>query len=267
MELSRLGVNTMTTKRWTIDQAAEMYEKHGIRNIGIWESMCDGRSGAQIRQLMRRHHMHVSHVCFGGSFTGESIIDRAGALERTMRSIEFSAEVEADCLLLVSGPIGTHGRDAALRLVSEGLAAVTPYAEERGLNLGLEPIHPMEITQWSVVTTMADAVALVQEVDSPYLGVYLDTYHIWWDPDVMHHIERCTGRIKGVHLADWRNPTRSFTDRTVPGQGVVPFKGLLGAIETAGYRGSYDVELFSDELWGSDYDALLQEIVAWFATI
>ncbi len=263
MERARLGINTMTTRNWSLAQEAEAYARHGIANIGIWESMCGGRSGASVRGLMAAHGLRVSHVCYGGGFTAASAEERARAIEQTRRLIAFTAEAGSDCLLIVAGPIGAHGRAGALGYVRDGIERVLPEAQAHRVRLGLEPIHPMEITQWSVITTVPDALELVDAIGSPGLGVFLDTYHIFWDPRVLSHIARCAGRIAGVHLADWRSPTRSFTDRTVPGRGVVPFGELIAAFEAAGYRGSYDVELFSDELWASDYEALLTEICAW----
>jgi len=146
----------------------------------------------------------------------------------------------------------------------DSLHRVAEAAEEREVDLGLEVLHPMDITTWSMVRTIHQGLDIIEEIDSPRLGIMLDLYNTWWDPDIKSGIVRAGNRIKGVHLADWRNPTRSFTDRTVPGKGIIPLADLISEVEETGWNGYYDVEIFSDELWESDYDLLLDDIVNWF---
>ena len=53
-------------------------------------------------------------------------------------------------------------------------------------------------------------------------------------------------RFVGVHIADWRDPTRGWADRVLPGDGVADLPALLGTLERAGWNGYYDLEIFSD---------------------
>ena len=54
-------------------------------------------------------------------------------------------------------------------------------------------------------------------------------------------------RIAGVHVCDVRRPTRSWCDRVLPGEGVADLATILGALKAAGWRGYYDLEIFSDD--------------------
>jgi sugar phosphate isomerase/epimerase len=50
----------------------------------------------------------------------------------------------------------------------------------------------------------------------------------------------------GVHVNDWREPTRGWADRVLPGDGAADLPAILAALERAGWDGFYDLEIFSD---------------------
>src|SRR5262249_53777497 len=64
--------------------------------------------------------------------------------------------------------------------------------------------------------------------------------------NVVDEIAEHADRFVGVHVADWREPTRSWCDRVLPGTGAAGLPALLAAVEAAGWNGFYDVEIFSD---------------------
>ena len=150
------------------------------------------------------------------------------------------------------GPVGCYTVDSAMDVIMVSLRRVAKAAEEREVDLGLEVLHPMDITTWSMVRTIHQGLDIIEEIDSPRLGLMLDLYNTWWDPEIKSGIVRAGNRIKGVHLADWRNPTRSFTDRTIPGQGIIPWPidprvGSGGKVSTMWrYSTSCGVRLRSD---------------------
>lgn len=266
MRLERLGISAITTNNWTLEEDAAAYEAHGIGTMGVWLFKCEGKPANVVLNVARQHGLTISNLCFAGLFTAETPAGRKKAIEDSKAAVDFAAALGCP-LLLVAGPSNGHSRAAALSCVRDGLHAVAEYAVATGVMLGLEPLHPCDYTNWSVVNTIDQALGLIEDVDSPNLGIFLDTYNIGWEPDAPAQIARCAGRIVGAHLADWRNPARSFSDRALPGHGVFPVVELVAAIEGAGYRGPYDVEIFSDELWQSDYHALIEEVKRWFVKL
>jgi sugar phosphate isomerase/epimerase len=97
-----------------------------------------------------------------------------------------------------------------------------------------------------MITTLAEAAELIEEADRPALGIQFDTWHVWNTPDLVEEIERYAHLFVGVHIADWRKPTRSWADRVLPGDGVAGLPAIFGALERAGWAGYYDLEIFSD---------------------
>ena len=104
----------------------------------------------------------------------------------------------------------------------------------------------------------------MREVDHPAVGVLFDVWHLWQEPELERRIAEAGDRIFAVHLSDWREPTRGHNDRLVMGDGVIPLDRIVAALDAAGYDGYYDVEIFSDDLWASDYSALLARCRGWF---
>ncbi len=267
MKMDRLGISEISTRNWTLEQDLENYLKHGVKYIGLWNFKFEGKSASEVSKLVNRSGMHVSNVCFAGLFTGESVEERKAAVDNAKRMVDFTKGVNGGCLLLVSGQVRSHYLRHAVDMVRDGLEQVTRYAEDQQVHLGLEALHPLELTQWSVINSVSLAMKLIEKINSCYLGIFLDTYNNGWDPELNEVIPRMCGKIKGVHLADWRNPTRTFTDRTLPGRGVVPIKDIIQMTELSGYTGPYELELFSDELWESDYHDMIREFKEWYSRV
>ena len=129
--------------------------------------------------------------------------------------------------------------------VVEGLRVIADEAARLGLRVGLEPINRVGGENWTMISSLPEAVEVLDDVDRPSLGVQFDSWHLW-NTDVVEDIHRDAERFVGVHVADWREPTRSWADRVLPGDGVADLPAILGALDAAGWSGYYDLEIFSD---------------------
>jgi len=130
--------------------------------------------------------------------------------------------------------------------VVEGLRVIAAEAERAGVRVGLEPINRVGGENWTFISSLGEAAELIDDADHPALGLQFDTWHVWNTPNVLEEIGRHVSRFTGVHVADWREPTRSWADRVLPGDGVADLPRLVGALDAAGWDGYYDVEIFSD---------------------
>lgn len=272
MDLSRLAISHITTVKWDLPTALQRYKAHGVGGYGPWRDKLEVLGFDASLALIQKSGLGVANYCSAGFFTlGTTPCQEAvdAAVESTIAAMDEQKALGAPCLVTVVGPVGCYTVDAAMDVVMQGLRCVAKAAEEKAVDLGLEALHPMDITSWSMVRTINQALDIIEEIGSPRLGLLLDLYNTWWDPQINAGIRRAGAgkHIKGVHFSDWRNPTRSFTDRTIPGRGVIPLPELMGEVETAGWQGYYDVEIFSDELWTSDYDRMLEDITTWFEAI
>ena len=182
-------------------------------------------------------------------------------VEAIRAGIRRLAPFEPTALVCLTGPAGELGEDEARRVVIEGLRAVAEEAARHGIPVALEPMSAHFRDDWTLITTLQEAADLADEAGVANIGLVFDTWHLWDTPDLYAELERHSERIACVHVNDWREPTRSWCDRVLPGDGVADLPAMLRALHDAGWRGSYDLEVFSDDgAFGSAYeDSLWRE--------
>ncbi len=164
------------------------------------------------------------------------------------------AQFEPVACLCLTGPRGALSEIEARRIVVDGLRTIARTAADLGIRLGVEPVHRSIKDDWTLVSNIPETLDLLAEVGEPNLGVVFDTWHLWDTSDVLDHAQAHAGQFVGVHINDRRQPTRSWKDRVLPGDGVIDLPAIFGALEAGGYGGWYDLEIFSDDgSFGDDY--------------
>lgn len=257
-DFARLSLNQATTNRWNIREAVEGCVRAGIPSIGLWRDKVQEYGLAASKRLVADAKLKVSSLCRGGWFPASSKQEREARIEDNRAAIEEAAELGTNVLVLVCGP--TPGRDiAAGRLmVEEAIERLLPDAQAAGIKLGIEPLHPMFAADRSVIVTLAEANRLVERFQSDVLGVIVDAYHVWWDPQVLPQIARASGHILGYHVSDWSVPLPdTLLGRDMMGNGVIDFRLLRSAVEAAGYNGAIEVEIFNRAIWETPGDEVL----------
>jgi sugar phosphate isomerase/epimerase len=262
--LARLCLHTVTTKPWSIDQAIDGCQALGIGGLSIWRQALEDRDPARVGEQVRAAGLSVVSLCRGGFFADPDPGARRRAVQDNLQAIDLAAALGAPLLVLVCGASPAQPLEASRRQIREGIEAVLPHAQAAGVLLGVEPLHPMYADNRSAINTLRQANDLCEDIDSPGLGVVLDVYHLWWDPDLASEIDRCgrAGRIFAFHVSDWRTPTTDLlNDRRLMGQGCIPLRLIRSRVEAAGFDGFIEVEVFSEQYWKMDQRALLAQIV------
>ena len=254
MTLKGLSINLATVRQqWNLIEAAEACLAKGITAIAPWRDQVEKVGLAEAAHVIRANGLRVTGLCRGGMFPAADKAGRAAAIEDNKRAIDEAAALGADCLVLVVGGLPPGSRDlaAARQMVADGIAAILPQARASRMPLAIEPLHPMYAADRACVNTLGQALD-VCDLLGEGVGVAIDVYHLWWDPELVPQIARAGvgGRILAHHICDWLVPTRDLLlDRGMMGDGVIDLKGIRAAIEAAGYRGPQEVEIFSAETW------------------
>jgi sugar phosphate isomerase/epimerase len=191
-------------------------------------------------------------------FPAATAEERQARIDDNRRAIDEAATLGADVLVLVCGAAPDRDIDGARTMIAEGIAAVSDHAKERGVQLGIEPLHPMFAADRSAITRLGEANNLAAQFDADRVGVVIDVFHVWWDHEVYAEIERAKGRILGFHVSDWLVPLPDvLLGRGMMGDGVIELRRLRAAVEAAGYTGPIEVEIFNRKIWDTPGDEVL----------
>ncbi|MFG2800129.1 sugar phosphate isomerase/epimerase family protein [Streptomyces pseudovenezuelae] len=264
-DLSRFSINQMTVKQLSLPELVEACQELGIGNLGLWREPVQSYGVEETAKLVRGAGLTVTTLCRGGFFTAIDPDERAAALDDNRRAVDEAATLGTDTLVLVSGglPAGSKDLHGARERIADALAVLGPYAEEHGVKLAIEPLHPMYASDRCVVSTLTQALDLAERFPARQVGVTVDTYHIWWDDNAPAQIARAGagGRIHTFQLADWTTPLPEgvLNGRGQIGDGAIDMREWQRYVEAAGYTGAIEVELFNDALWARDGREVLAE--------
>ena len=257
--IDRLSFNTMTSKNATLRECVDACVRHGVKWIAPWRDRVAEAGLKESAKMIRDAGLGLSSLCRGGFFPAATAEERASRIDDNRRAIDEAAELGAPCVVLVCGPAPDRDIDAARKMVADGIASVAPYARDRGVKLGIEPLHPMFAADRSVIVTLAEALDLADRLD---VGVVVDVFHVWWDPRLYVELKRATGRILGFHVSDWAVPLPGIvTGRSMMGDGVIELRRIRQATDAAGYAGPIEVEIFNESIWAQPIDETMSRVV------
>jgi sugar phosphate isomerase/epimerase len=190
----------------------------------------------------------------GSAGAGQPILDPAARVEVMCRSIRGLEAFEPGTIVCVTGPAGDLGPDRAWEIAVDGFARVARAADDIGAKLAVEPMHSSIAAEYSFLTSIPDTVRFLDDAGARNGAIMFDVWHLWDTDGLLEDIARHVDRIAGVHVNDRREPTRSWCDRVLPGDGIADVAGILGALDAAGYRGWYELEVMSDDgMFGASY--------------
>jgi sugar phosphate isomerase/epimerase len=263
--LDRLAIHTMTTKPWSLAEAAAHYSSRGIGGISVWVEALQGLSAAQARQIVDDAGLKVPALVRGGFFCDPSPTERLSRIDRNRQLIDTAAQLGAEMIVLVVGAAPGHALDQQRGWVRDGIEALLNDAQAAGVQLAIEPLHPMYAADRSCINRIAEARQICEALGHRSLGVAVDVYHVWWDPDLENEIARLgqCGALLAYHLCDWRVPTRDLlNDRALMGDGCIGLASITDWVRAAGFRGWDEVEIFSDDYWREDQSEFLDRIIS-----
>ncbi len=234
----------MTADRWSLPEVIDACAEHGIEWIGPWRHKVAEIGVEEARRRIDAAGLKVSSLCRGGFFAAEN------ADEDNRRAVEEAAALGTDALVLVCGPPASKDLQQARDTIERGIETLLPHANEHGVRLGIEPLHPMMVGERSAIVTLGEALDIAERIGDPGVGVVIDVYHTFWDPRLEAEIARAEGRIVGFHVNDWLAATKdTLLDRGMMGDGIIDLHGFRSMIDAAGYDGPIEVEILNPAIW------------------
>jgi sugar phosphate isomerase/epimerase len=271
-----LSLNTATVrKQGDLLQIIDACARHGIRAIDPWRDQVAAIGLDRAARAVRDAGLELSGYCRGGMFVADAA-RQVEARDDNRRAVDEAKALGAPCVVLVVGGLPQYSRPgsavskdivAARTQVEDAIAEMMVYARSARMSLAIEPLHPAYAADRACVNTTKQALDICDHLDpqrTGALGVALDVYHIWWDPELLPQIARAGKvRLLAFHACDWLVPTKDIlNDRGMMGDGVIDIKSIRAAVEAQGFAGYSEIEIFSNDWWGRPMDEVLQTCIA-----
>jgi sugar phosphate isomerase/epimerase len=285
LDLKRFALHTVTTKPWRIEKAIDEFARAGFGGISVWRDAMDGRDPVAVRRRIAEAGLTGISLVRGGFFARSDAAARTAAMEDNRRCIAEAHDLGLPLVVLVCGADPTLSLADSRRIITDSLAELAPEAAAAGVQLGIEPLHPMYADTRSAVNTLGQAVRMAGEANSSAgftaavpsaaaassaaspadrpVTTVLDVYHLWWDEELPNQITEAgrEGLLSAFHVCDWRVPTEHMLlDRGLMGEGCIDIPGIRQHVEGVGFNGLIEVEIFSERYWAMDQSEWLQKI-------
>lgn len=253
------SINTATLGfQAPIGEVIEAVAHAGFGMISAWRRDTKDEDVAAVARHMRDAGLKLSGFCRSPYIPAATREKYRANIEENKRAIDDAAILGAPVFVMVVGSLPEDSKDmeGARRQVRDACAELREHGRQAGVKIGLEPLHPVYAAERSCLTLLSEAMdwcdAIEGPVDDPQIGIIIDCYHVWWDPNLFRDIKRAgrSARIFGFHVCDWLVPTADvLNDRGMMGDGVIDIPAIRAAIEGTGYTGAVEVEIFSAENW------------------
>lgn len=263
--LARLSLNQRTTAEWNLRSAIDGCVKAGVPAIGAWREPVAEVGLATAVSWLLDAGLRVSSLCRGGFFTAADAAARQAAHDENVRALDEAAALAAPTLILVAGGLPDGDRDiaGARQRAAVAIAPLVYEAQARGVRLGIEPMHPMFAADRGVISTLRQALDIAEQFPAEHVGVVVDAFHLWWEPDILEQIARAGSRILSYQISDWITPLPpdALLSRGMIGDGHIDFASLTSAVAATGYRGDVEVEIFNADIWSAPGDEVVATMV------
>jgi sugar phosphate isomerase/epimerase len=251
MAAPRFSVSEFSTPNHSYEEDLAAFAAGGAEGIGLAEAKLPADDAEALRGL--RDSGLKATICLPATLSILPIgmtpepAEPEARVESLSASIRRLAAYDPELVLVLTGIPGARAEAEARAIVVESLRRLGETARAAGVRIAVEPIHRSAAAEFSLVSDLPGVEALLGEVGDESIGIVFDTWHLWDTPDVLAHARRLAHRFPAVHVNDWRDPTRHWDDRALPGEGVMDLPAMLGALEAGGFDGWYDMEIFSGE--------------------
>ncbi len=255
--MTQISMNELTTYRWTFEEDVQNYVELGIPAISVWREKLADYGEERGIELLAESKLRVASLLWAGGFTGSDGRTFRESVQDAREAMALASDLQAGCLLVYSGARGGHTHSHARRLLRTALVELLPVAEELGVVLAVEPMHPGCALDWTFLTGLDEAMELIRTFNSPLIRLAFDAYHLAHDPQLLERIPTIAAETAIVQLGDARSPPDGEQNRCRLGDGNLPLGQLVRAFVQSGYEGDFDVELMGEDIEASDYRDLI----------
>ena len=256
----RFAVSQLTTLRWELPEELCHCIEHGFNAISLWRPKLSDISVTEARSLLERAAVQVACLQWAGGFTGSDGRTFRESVDDCCEAIDTAEQLEADTLVVYAGCRGGHTLSHARRLVLHALQELAPIAAAAGVSLAVKPIREPAAPSCGFLTTLAEAVDVIEAVDHPQVGLAIDLWAYADDATAFRDCSHLTRHIRHVSIADRHGPLHADQERLPPGRGGLPLARRLEALFRAGFCGVVEIDPVGETVAREGYEATLAAV-------
>jgi protein FrlC len=236
---------------YPIDEAVRRIAAAGFDAIDIWAGRphvyrrdFSATELQELRRLITQSGLTIASLMpafyrYPYNLSSTNAIVQQDTFAYMKECLDNAAALGAPIVLIVPKR-SLHGqsREDAWKRMLEGIDAVSLYARQYGISLGLEACNA-HVTD--LVNTAEDALRACRELGHDNLGVVLDTGHIHLSTEsAAEAIARCGTRLLQMHVNDNDGKQQQ---NLIPGDGTFDFAACLASLRQAEYDTVLSAEL------------------------
>lgn len=258
----------MTTRRWSFEDDVLHYRAAGLPAMAAWWHKVQEYGEEKSVELLHEHPLRVSSLWYGGgTFLDPDELRVGDPVADAIEALDVAEEMRASTMIVVAGPRFRFTRNHARKLLCDALRCLGDQADLRNVSIGLAPMLRAAPGCPSMVNNLKGTLELLNECAHPYVGLSLDLYSFWNDPDLVRQLPAIVPFLKSVTLSDGPVKRRSREPMAVPGDGQIPLTELVGRLCDAGYKGTFDCRVIVPQLSAVQYRPLLARCKAAYARL
>ena len=256
----RLGAITQWMLRGTdLGEDVADVEAAGLQGLGLRIDQVEQYGPAKAIERLASSRLEVTSLDWITNFTGFNKYGRDLAHEEGRRAIRLAERLGAKVITVITGPQHNHTRRQVDRCVVDSLQTLGAIAADYGVSLAVMPMRRCCREEWTYLHTIPATIDLLERVGLPSVGMAFHSFHLGTASGLPSHLARAAEWIRLVRLADWSRDCRHENDQRFPGEGLLPLGGMISLLDRCGYRGDYEVDAWSGEVWRQDRSVTLAE--------
>lgn len=257
--MASFSLHQTTTYHWSLEEDVTACRDFGIGALGVWMRKLEQFGTERAIDFLNESGLRISSLSWAGGFTGVNGMSWEEAVEDTCDAIRIAGKINAGCLLIAAGGRGNHIWNHANKLLIQALKRVSDVADENNVTLALQPMHADHLADWSFLSTIDAAMDVIRCCRHPRIQLAFDAWQLWQEADLQQRIAEIASHVAIVQLSDGPAKPVSANDRCLPGDGDVPLREITQAFVKRGYRGFFEMALWSDEIWQREYHELIHD--------
>lgn len=247
----RPALATVCSLPAALETVLEDYAAGHCEAVDLWlghaDTFLETHEATALAAALERHAIAPLAASFqGGLLTSQGAARREHWAHFEQR-LALCRDLHVPVLVVAGDTFGPLGPEDLGRL-STSLAEAARRGADAGVRLALE-----FDARAGFPNNLQSALALVEEVGSPALGVCLDWFHFTVGPSKPLDLDLLTNEtLAHVQLSDITDVPRemaSDADRILPGEGSAPPTDLVRRLGEIGYLGAVAVEVHNPRLW------------------